>query len=81
MDPYAGEGYDLPANLILVSHGHPDHNAVDLIENRCNPLAVHGMLGHKSLNVTLDKDQLSLGYSKELLGKLNLSNPGSSFFV
>lgn len=34
VDPYAGEGYDLPADLILVSHGHPDHSAVDLIENR-----------------------------------------------
>ena len=34
VDPYAGEGYDLPADLILVSHGHPDHNKVDLIENR-----------------------------------------------
>ena len=34
IDPYAGDGYDLPADLILVSHGHPDHNAVDLINNR-----------------------------------------------
>ena len=34
VDPYAGEGYDLPADLILVSHGHPDHSAVDLIPNR-----------------------------------------------
>ena len=34
IDPYAGEGYDLPADLILVSHGHPDHNKVDLIEKR-----------------------------------------------
>ena len=33
IDPYAGEGYDLPADLILVSHGHRDHNAVDLIRN------------------------------------------------
>lgn len=34
IDPYAGEGYDLPADLILVSHGHQDHNAVSLIRNR-----------------------------------------------
>ena len=34
VDPYAGEGYDLPADLILVSHGHSDHTAVDLIKNR-----------------------------------------------
>ena len=34
IDPYAGEGYDLTADLILVSHGHQDHNKVDLIQNR-----------------------------------------------
>ena len=34
IDPYAGEGYDLAADLILVSHGHPDHNVVSLIRNR-----------------------------------------------
>ena len=34
IDPYAGEGYDLKADLILVSHGHQDHNAVRLIQNR-----------------------------------------------
>ena len=34
VDPYAGEGYDLPADLILVTHGHQDHTAVDLIKNR-----------------------------------------------
>ncbi len=36
VDPYAGEGYDLSADLILVSHGHSDHTAVDRIQNRAD---------------------------------------------
>ena len=34
IDPYAGEGYDLPADLILVTHAHQDHNKVKLIKKR-----------------------------------------------
>ena len=30
VDPYAGEGYDQPADIILVSHQHGDHNQTDL---------------------------------------------------
>ena len=33
IDPYAGDGYDLPADLILITHGHQDHTAVNLIKN------------------------------------------------
>ena len=40
IDPYAGEGYDQTADLILVTHGHPDHTAVDLIENRSDDCQV-----------------------------------------
>lgn len=29
VDPFAGEGYDVPANVILVTHEHFDHNQVD----------------------------------------------------
>ena len=29
-DPYAGGGYDAPADLILVTHQHMDHNKTDL---------------------------------------------------
>lgn len=29
VDPFAGEGYDKPADLILVTHEHGDHNQVD----------------------------------------------------
>lgn len=30
IDPFAGEGYDKPADLILVTHQHHDHNKTDL---------------------------------------------------
>ena len=36
IDPYAGEGYDLPADLIVITHPHQDHTAVELIETQ-NP--------------------------------------------
>ena len=29
VDPFAGQGYDLPADLILVTHEHFDHNQID----------------------------------------------------
>lgn len=29
VDPFCGEGYDVPADLVLVTHQHYDHNAVD----------------------------------------------------
>ena len=31
VDPFVGEGYDLPADVIFVTHEHPDHNQVDLM--------------------------------------------------
>ena len=31
VDPFKGKGYDLPADLILVTHQHVDHNKI----NRC----------------------------------------------
>ena len=31
VDPFAGKGYDLPADLILVTHEHFDHNQIDLM--------------------------------------------------
>ncbi len=31
IDPFAGSGYDRPADGVLVSHEHPDHNRVELV--------------------------------------------------
>ncbi len=34
IDPYAGKGYDLPADLILITHGHSDHTNTKLIKKQ-----------------------------------------------
>lgn len=34
VDPYMGEGYDIPADLVLVTHEHYDHNSVDKMPHR-----------------------------------------------
>jgi len=36
VDPYAGEGYDKPADVILVSHEHGDHNQTGLVAQKDN---------------------------------------------
>jgi L-ascorbate metabolism protein UlaG (beta-lactamase superfamily) len=36
VDPYAGKGYDVPADLILVTHQHGDHNKVKLCVQKEN---------------------------------------------
>ena len=36
VDPYAGDGYDVPADIILVTHQHHDHNQVNLCAQKAN---------------------------------------------
>ena len=36
VDPYTGEGYDKPADIVLITHDHPDHNKIDLITQNEN---------------------------------------------
>ena len=34
VDPYVGKGYDVPADLILVTHEHMDHNKISLVKRK-----------------------------------------------
>jgi len=34
IDPFIGYGYDIPADIILVTHQHQDHNQIDLITQK-----------------------------------------------
>ena len=60
VDPYAGEGYDLPADLILITHGHQDHTAVKLIENRNEGCQI---ITYKEALVNGEYKTFDLGYT------------------
>lgn len=34
VDPYAGAGYDRPADLVLITHEHPDHSDIALVRQK-----------------------------------------------
>ncbi|MBN2047165.1 MAG: MBL fold metallo-hydrolase [Anaerolineaceae bacterium] len=35
-DPYAGKGYDIPADLILITHEHGDHNDIKKVTQKAD---------------------------------------------
>lgn len=43
IDPYAGDDYDSPADLILVTHEHYDHNNVSLVKLKDNGKVYHSV--------------------------------------
>ena len=56
IDPFMGEGYDKPADIILVSHQHEDHNQVNLITRKpgCTVISnVEALAGGKHNTFTL----------------------------
>ena len=34
IDPYVGDGYDKPADILLVTHQHDDHNKIGLVRQK-----------------------------------------------
>jgi len=40
VDPYVGEGYNLPADFILSSHAHDDHNQMHLCAKKPNCIII-----------------------------------------
>ena len=70
IDPFAGEGYDLPADIILVSHQHGDHNQVQLCAKKPNCVVVSNFEAfddngkHKSFDIDGIKIQAVEAYNK-----------------
>ena len=61
VDPYAGDGYDLPADLILVTHGHFDHNGLDRVTLRNEDCRI---ITHREAVVNGEHQTFDLGYVK-----------------
>lgn len=40
IDPFAGEGYKTPADLVLITHEHYDHNAINLITRKPSTIII-----------------------------------------
>jgi rhodanese-related sulfurtransferase/L-ascorbate metabolism protein UlaG (beta-lactamase superfamily) len=71
VDPFAGEGYDVPADLILMTHGHFDHTQTDTITAKnadCETITwVEALSGgqHQSFDLGYVKvEAVEAGYNK-----------------
>ena len=73
IDPYAGDDSDYaePADLILVTHDHFDHNKVQKVKNRAENVAIitekEALVGgeHKSFHLDfVDVEAVEAGYNK-----------------
>ena len=61
IDPFMGDGYSLPADLILVTHEHYDHNEIGLIEHKNEDCKI---IRSKDAIVDGKHQTFDLGYAK-----------------
>jgi L-ascorbate metabolism protein UlaG (beta-lactamase superfamily) len=70
IDPFIGTGYDLPADIILVTHQHEDHNQINLITQKpgCTLISnVEALAGgkHNSFSVLgIEIEAVEAGYNQ-----------------
>ena len=93
VDPFAGEGYDVPADLILLTHGHYDHTQTDLITSKnddCKTISwVEALEGGKHQNFDLGYvkvEAVEAGYNKnhdvkECVGYILTFSTGVSVYI
>lgn len=93
IDPYAGNDYDLPADLILVTHDHFDHSDVAKVKNRNNECSIitHNEAvvngEHKVFNLPyVTVEAVEAGYNRwhdvnECVGYVLTFNNGKSVYV
>lgn len=62
IDPYAPGDYSEPADLILVTHGHGDHNQVGLVARKAGTViaAPKGAVAEKGVRVLAEEEGFSL---------------------
>jgi len=74
VDPYVGEGYDVPADIVLSTHGHYDHNQIDKVTQKpgCVVIThVEALAGGKHNSFDLD------GITVEAVYANNVNHPSS----
>jgi len=70
IDPYAGSGYDVPADMILISHQHEDHTQTDPITQKpgCKVISnFEALAGGKHNTFTIkgiDIEAVEAGYNQ-----------------
>ena len=93
IDPFCGDGYDVPADLILITHGHFDHTRTDKISSKndgCQTITwIEALKGgkHQTFDFGYVKvEAVEAGYNrnhnvKECVGYILTFSNGASLYL